>query len=259
MPRSPRSRKKASLPDYLHRRLNMYALAAGAAGVSALALAQPAQAKVIYTQTWIPIAPVSSVTNLDLNNDGIADFQVSVGKQNKCGSGSSYCYMVSMKVLPQNPSNLVWGANGIASALGSGVSIGSQGKFQQGNAFMGKEALQFNRYSTVYGSSGPWRETTRGFLGLKFIIQGQVHYGWARLNVTATTQGMYGAISGYAYETEANKPILTGQKSGAPKKRHDGTRGNKSSGTPAPTPGGLGMLAGGARGLEARAQGLTRK
>src|SRR5690349_9049545 len=49
MKRSSRPRTTANLSESIHRQLQMYALAASAAGVGALALAQPAEAKIIYT------------------------------------------------------------------------------------------------------------------------------------------------------------------------------------------------------------------
>jgi hypothetical protein len=253
---SVKKRTAARLERRLEKRLLSYAIVATAAGVGVLACATHAEAKVIYTATWIPIAPVSSRTNLDLNNDGIADFQISnkLGTQ-RCGFNSIQCY-VTMRVLPQNASNAIWGTGGSASALGRGVSIGSQGKFQAGHEFMARE----DYLSTSYGIAGPWKETTRGYLGLKFIIQGQVHYGWARLYVTAATGGVYGAIGAYAYETVPNKPILTGQQNDATGEKHNGKRGRASLGALAPIPGGLGTLASGATGLPTRrAQDTTRK
>jgi hypothetical protein len=50
-----RSRAPSKLSDSVHHQLNMYALAASAAGVGILALAQTAEAKIIYTPT-IPAA-----------------------------------------------------------------------------------------------------------------------------------------------------------------------------------------------------------
>jgi len=50
MKRSPRPRKTAELPRSLHQQLNLYAIAAGAAGVGMFALAQPADAKIVYTR-----------------------------------------------------------------------------------------------------------------------------------------------------------------------------------------------------------------
>jgi hypothetical protein len=53
MNRSSTPRKTACLSKSVHQQLNMYAIAAGAAGV--LALAGPAEAKIIYTQTHVVI------------------------------------------------------------------------------------------------------------------------------------------------------------------------------------------------------------
>jgi hypothetical protein len=248
-----KKRAAARLDWHLEKRLLSYAAAATAAGVAALACPPQAQAKVVFTDTWIPITPASAKVTLDLNNDGIADFQIS----NIGGSCvPSYALCVTMKVQPQNGSNAIWGTHASASALGSGVRLGSPGKFQPGHEFMGQDYFVTSKYGkTNYRSAGPWGQTTRGFLGLKFIIQGQVHYGWARLSVSATTRGMYAAISGYAYETEPNKPIRTGQENGdARKKSQRGKNGHVSpvASTPASTPSGLGMLAGGAPALKRR-------
>ena len=57
MKRSPRPRMKAELPRSLHRQLNSYAPAASAAGVGVLVLAQPAEAKIIYTMAHHLIPP----------------------------------------------------------------------------------------------------------------------------------------------------------------------------------------------------------
>jgi hypothetical protein len=67
--KSGRKRAAARLDLRLEKRLLSYTVAATASGVAMLAFSPQAEAKVISTVTWIPIAPVSSVTNLDLNND----------------------------------------------------------------------------------------------------------------------------------------------------------------------------------------------
>jgi hypothetical protein len=51
----------------------MYALAASAAGVSLLALASPAEAKIVYTKTH-RLLPGGKEIFLDLNHDGTNDF-----------------------------------------------------------------------------------------------------------------------------------------------------------------------------------------
>src|SRR5580692_51789 len=60
--------------DFDHR-LKMYELAASAAGVGLLALAQPAEARIVYTKTHLVIAGAERY-NLDLNRDKITDFSV---------------------------------------------------------------------------------------------------------------------------------------------------------------------------------------
>jgi hypothetical protein len=61
---------------------------------------------------------------------------------------------------------------------------------------------------------GPWAAATKRYLGLKFVIQGQIHFGWARLNVKAQAGGVVAVLTGYAYETIPNKPIITGKTKG---------------------------------------------
>jgi hypothetical protein len=61
--------------ESIHQHLNMYALAAGAAGVGVLALAQPVEAKIVYTPAHRVIGPDSKYL-LDLNHDGLTDFTI---------------------------------------------------------------------------------------------------------------------------------------------------------------------------------------
>jgi hypothetical protein len=67
------SRKPSNLSESLHRQLNMYALAASAAGVSLLALTQPAEARIVYTHVHRRL-PINRISPLDLNHDGQRDF-----------------------------------------------------------------------------------------------------------------------------------------------------------------------------------------
>jgi len=45
-----------------------------------------------------------------------------------------------------------------------------------------------------------------------FRIKGQIHYGWARLNVQVQLPlTITATLTGYAYETVPNKPIIAGK------------------------------------------------
>lgn len=74
MKRLPRSRRAAELSDSVRSRLNMYALAATAAGVASLALPQAIEAKIVYHPAHVAL---DGPYPLDLNQDGIPDFLLS--------------------------------------------------------------------------------------------------------------------------------------------------------------------------------------
>ena len=67
-------RKTATLSDSVHHQLSIYALAAGAASVGMLALAKPAEGKIVYTPANVVIGygGVPSY-QLDLNHDKKTD------------------------------------------------------------------------------------------------------------------------------------------------------------------------------------------
>jgi hypothetical protein len=69
----------------------------------------------------------------------------------------------------------------------------------------------------TFNTGGQWLYTQHRYLGLQFMISGQVHYGWARVAVTrapGSTRPIVATLTGYAYETIPNKPIITGKTSG---------------------------------------------
>ena len=66
--------KKPALSGTAEHGLRLYSLAAAAASVSVLALAQPAEGEIIIKNKTIPI-PANSAVFLDLNGDGISDFE----------------------------------------------------------------------------------------------------------------------------------------------------------------------------------------
>jgi hypothetical protein len=227
MKRSSEPHRTAELSKSLHQQLNAYAIAAGAAGVGMLALTQPASAKIVYTPANISIV---NHFKLDLNNDDQADFGFSTSLFEKGTSTGTF----RLNVYPVGAKNRIWGTAQYASALRAGVRVGSnEKKFQEGHYVMG--VWKFHApSSTTYGQ---WPKVRKGYLGLKFFIKGEVHYGWARIEDALT-------LTGYAYETIPNKPIVTGDRKGL-----DDELDVASLPVSAPKPATLGLLALGSPGL----------
>jgi hypothetical protein len=179
----------------LDKKLLAYAVAAGAA-----ALTQSAEAKIVYTPANIPISS-ARYFSLDLNNDGIRDF-ILVAWLYK-GDG------LNIQPTLLQPQNAIWGnaSARFASALSSGVTVGPNAPFHAGSLRM----AEINLSSGQVSSFGPWVGAQNKYLGFSFVIHGKVHYGWARLNVSAKSIFTATAVTGYAYETVPNTPIVTGQ------------------------------------------------
>lgn len=212
MKRSPRQPFVLSPP--LQQRLNSYALAAYAAGVGVLAVAQPAAAKIVYTPAHAVITRNHAVA-LDLNHDGKNDFTFHETFITTTSVDEDHSLILS--VLPAQQKNEIWGKAQQASALRAGVQVGPKGKFS-----VSKKTMAVDYYADGTGGSGtcagPWNNVKNRYLGLRFTINGTTHFGWARLNVTCTT--MYGnhkvtgVLTGYAYETIPDKAIITGKTKG---------------------------------------------
>jgi hypothetical protein len=199
MKRSSRPRTTVELSKSFQQQLNVYALAATAAGVGMLA--QSAEGKIAYTPAHHLIKK-NAQYRLDLNHDGVADITF----VNYYSCNFDYCY----EVLNANPAagNGVEGAKGAlgipyAYALKRGAQIGSK------HPFSGQMMASWNS-----GSRGGWSNITDRYLGLHFQINGKTHYGWARLSVQVGSVNINATLTGYAYETIPNKPIIAGKTKG---------------------------------------------
>src|SRR5579864_2327042 len=127
MKASPLPRKTARISDALHYQLNMYALAAGAAGVGALCLATPAEARIVYTPAHVVLNDSYDLYKLDFSHDGITD--LSVGIYSRSFSGPAY---IAVNVHPAGRNTIVGTSPHLyfqASALRKGIRIGPGQKF----------------------------------------------------------------------------------------------------------------------------------
>ncbi|HSY64102.1 MAG TPA: hypothetical protein VK829_05860 [Terriglobales bacterium] len=229
--------KKGKLSEPVHQRLNMYALAANAAGVGMLALAGPAEAKVVYTPVQVTIVGhPEGIYHLDLNNNGDVDFAI----QDTTFNSGDFLHG-TLRALPFGH-NRVEG-KGFVYALGLGAIIGPK------QPFSAPQTMTNCVLANTLTCFGSWHGASNRYLGLKFEIGGKVHYGWARLNVMTNTNGITAQLTGYAYETIPNKAIIAGQMTGA-----DEISFSKPDATlriPNPKPASLGLLARGLAGFVA--------
>jgi hypothetical protein len=226
-------------------RLSAYAMAAGAAGVGLLAAALPAEAEVVFTPAHTIFT--TGTLFIDLNNDGLKDFALTI-----------YNWSTSDRRLVVSGLNAQNGALGYSSgpsyppfALKSGSPIPPT----RSGGFWQREAPAANVGVSIFGTAitGPFPNVGARYLGLQFVINGEIHYGWAAIKVkgratTAHSAEIQVTLLGYAYETVANESILAGQRSGA---------GDVKMSDPIPGPGSLGVLAHGWRTSEPTDQSGT--
>lgn len=234
MKHSTGPRKTAILSDSVQQQLNMYAIAASAAGAGMLALTQPAAAKIIYTPAHVRISGSMSY-QLDLNHDGKPDFKIGV----YLFSASSHSIGDDMYVLNLRAFNAVAETHsGFARAFRPGVRIGPKQSFFGGSSTIIHMANCRTR-QTSHFSSGPWLNVKNRYLGLRFTIKGKTHYGWARLTTNACAKS--DTLTGYAYETIPGKSIISGATKGP-----DEAEPIAALSSHTPEPGTLGALALGA-------------
>jgi hypothetical protein len=191
--------------ESFHRRLDSYALAAGTAGVSLLALAEPSAAEIVYTRTHHVIGNRSSY-QLDLNHDGITDLIIENKYFHYCTHTETYCKTsetLTAKLAGKNQA--VYNVYG-AVAMKPGMRIGPGDAFRRG-----ADRMVYCNPGFSY-PSGSWINVKNRYVGIKFKIKGETHYGWARLSVQVTLPlTITATLTGYAYETVPNKPIIAGK------------------------------------------------
>ncbi len=236
--------------DHLNGQLARYSLAAAAAGVSMLALLAPAAGEVVVTKKTIPIP---------LGTDGTPDFvKISMANNGVDNVTLSFYQSGTYRHLNARVEN-----SGSALRVGTGPGFDVYFGALRRGAMIGPSNApsSFNEAGIIEisdsapaGSSkffrGSWGGSPKNrYLGVRFLMNGQTHYGWIRLTVTTNpkphTAIMSATITGYAYETAPNKAIAAGTAAIA-----GSTADVQTPNSVVPQGGAsLGMLAAGAEGL----------
>ena len=218
----------------VEKRLLAYAAPASAIGMGILGFASPCQAEIVFTPTHVDIVQNGPTVPLDLDNDGIVDFQFDAFMRGHVNLGTSESGLL---IEPSGETNSIWYIDSkgstCAQAAPAGARIGALRPFVHGTLRM---AYAFTT-SSRGGAYCPWLRTNGAYLGLRFSTGGTIHYGWARVRV----EGSRATLTGYAYETVPNKKIVAGKTSG-PEDGADSAANDMPSNEPLT----LGLLARGA-------------
>ena len=189
--------------------------------VTAMLFSVSANAQIVYTDV-IPDTTVSATTgfyNLDLNNDGIADFKILRTYAFSCAAGNCSGYLDNgVKITPFNLNEVADSVNVYPFALNSGADVKNSGYNWASAASQTLEYYHTGRNRggrfgacTPCGTStstGNWKGAIDKYLGLRFTVGSNLYYGWARLNVSST--GASFTIKDYAYNTVPDQNIIAG-------------------------------------------------
>jgi hypothetical protein len=169
-------------------------------------------AEIVYTAANTTVEG-TGILKIDLNHDGVTDVSIvfSGGLSHICQDHILITTFGSVYALPASGNATVSNGNSVL-ALSSGAKISS------GSPFYSAEG-QMLRYSTCTPqyNSGAWQNVSNHYLGIRFLINGHIHYGWARLTVLEKNTGFVAGVgptitlTGYAYESVAGAPIIAGQ------------------------------------------------
>jgi hypothetical protein len=186
------------------------AATAGATGIAVLALVPATAARIIYTP-----AHQSLSGTLDLNHDGKGDIQFNLNEvaTTSVGLRSIWVGPTSSSVQRLNKVVATPPKDPLAVALRAGSRIGPNRQFETHGVLYGDVYYRTPPHTVWFGQWGNGGKGLKDrYLGIKFIIKGQFHYGWARISTTVSGHQSTSLLTGYAYETIPNKPIIAGAK-----------------------------------------------
>jgi hypothetical protein len=171
---------------------NYLALTAGFVGISPLADAQ-----IIYTDVNpdLVLSGWGASFQLDINNDSIFDFRVSHTKYQDYG---------------------IWYVNNFSGVTGKGQvftagdSMGPYWLYRPKALNLDDEMIPIppNSEWKIGGSLSRFEGFQDKYVGFRFKINNNTHYGWARLGVAA--RGEYMILKDYAYNTLSGKLLRAG-------------------------------------------------
>ena len=201
--------------------INESRLARFSAVAGAVLASSAVNSQIVYTNVDpdIIIDTASGQYNLDFNADAMIDVTLNVMNVmefTSISTSTSAVYAGSLAVVtPGIGAGVVSAILGSSSssyvtAMNNGDLIGTAAVF--GGSSMAALAIDItitSSSSSYQISNGAFLGVTDKFLGVKFLIGTNTHYGWARLDVSANADTI--RLKDYAYNVAADSPILAGQ------------------------------------------------
>lgn len=189
----------------LQEKLKNYSLLAG----SVLGTSFAAQGQVMYTDVVpdkqlggvIPASyPSIESESIDLNNDGQFDFKISLTLYDVVASGFSF----REEIAGSNFTNAVGTYSIEYTPFVFKINCGDSIPF--GNNFYG---FQYGNFAFQFPGNIAynWKDAHDKYVGLKFKIGSDIHYGWLRVDVNTVDTVPNIILKSYAYEATANKKI----------------------------------------------------
>ena len=192
-------------------KLRNYSVLAGT-----LAAATAANGQIIYTD----VTPDQTITTgntymLDMNNDAVDE--ITIGVQSISVSSLSFVGVaVGLTTMNNNAAVVAHTASSLpinyVDALGFGTVIDNTQNFMSAAGSTSTDVLIMAVSGLAQGiipiSAGEWLGVSNMYIGVKFDITSNTHYGWARLDVAANASSF--VIKDYAYNATANTAIFAG-------------------------------------------------
>ncbi|MFT7589625.1 MAG: hypothetical protein ACI959_001845 [Limisphaerales bacterium] len=187
-------------------RISKYAAMAGAF----LGTAAAAEAAIVYTDVDPDTVVDNSVFLIDMNADGITDFQVGQSGSSSTTYGTFAFNFASLSGNPSvnygfvNPGGSYYSSLQ-AAAMSAGESIGPAAPITTNTWATMAFGSSFSGYAYGYGE---WNNVTDKYLGVSFDIAGATHYGWIRCDAAIGVASI--TVKGFAYEDVAGMALSAG-------------------------------------------------